>query len=210
MATKGASSKHSKALLLCGGLSVLSCLVVFAANLMGMVLVDEHNPISETISALAVGEFAWVIDAALILYAAGLAALAAGLYAWNLGKIRWKVGTLAVGLVAIAIIVIAVFNEYAGAANAGANIHRKSVYALGLLFPLATLLLAVGLGKVDPIWYRYSLSTCLVWIIFAPLFFYIPTNFDGAYERFIASIMVAWFFIVSFQLLKRGLEKGST
>ena len=31
------------------------------------------------------------------------------------------------------------------------------------------------------------------WIILGPLFFFVPTSWDGAYERMLAGIMLVWF-----------------
>ncbi|MEL6383500.1 MAG: hypothetical protein AAFQ89_13825 [Cyanobacteria bacterium J06626_18] len=59
-----------------------------ATNLIGAVVVDEHNLIRETISALAIEKFAWIQDMGLDFFAAGLIACAIALYSWQLGGFR--------------------------------------------------------------------------------------------------------------------------
>ena len=41
-------------------------------DVIGIMLVDDHNPISDTISALAIEKYAWVQDIGLELYAVAL------------------------------------------------------------------------------------------------------------------------------------------
>lgn len=74
----------------CAAVALLGCVLVTAANLIGILIVDDHNPISETISKLAIGDYAWIQDFGLDAFAVSLFALALGLYlsltgGWRLG-----------------------------------------------------------------------------------------------------------------------------
>ena len=203
------NSSGSKLSLICGVIGIFGCLAVIVSDVIGIILVDRHNPISDTISALAIEKYAWIQDTGLDLYAIAIIACAIGLYAWNLGGIKWKIGTILLFLLGIDIVLIAEHNQYAGREGVGASIHIQCVYALALLFAAVTLLLASALRKVGRNWYRFSLGIAIFWIVLAPIFFFVPTNIDGAYERFISLITIAWVAAVSWLLIKKGQGKLS-
>lgn len=185
---------------ICGVIGLLGCFGAIAANIVGIILVEQHNPISK----LAIGKHAWIQDLGLDLFAGTILATAIGLYTLRLEPIRWKIGTALLVLLSIDVVLIAEHNQYAGRAGVGASIHIQCVYALGLLFALATFLLAFGLHKVSRIWYRFSLGISILWTVLGPIFFWVPTRWDGAFERFVALIMVTWFAAISWLLMIRA------
>lgn len=192
--------------LTCGVIGLIGSFAAVIANLVGIIVVEQHNPISETISKLAIGEYAWIQDLGLDFYAAGVVACAVGLYAWNLSKIHWKVGTLCLVSLGVIVILIAEHNQYAGQPeNNGQAIHMQLVYAFGILFALSTLLLAFGLRRVGQNWYRFSIGMAIMWVLLAPIFFYIPTTWDGAYERLLGLLVFSWTVAMSWLLVQRGL-----
>lgn len=200
--------RPTKLLQICSIVGLLGCFGVIAANVIGIFVVEQHNPFSETISKLAIGKYAWIQDFGLDLFAAAILATAIGLYTLRLEQIRWKIGTALLVLLSIDVVLIAEHNQYAGREGVGAAIHIQCVYALGLLFALATLLLAFGLRNVSRAWYRFSLGISIVWTVLGPIFFWVPNSWDGAFERFVALIMVAWFVAVSWLLLQWGRRSG--
>ena len=202
MDTKKSSS--NKLSLVCGIIGIFGCISVIVADIIGIIVVEKHNPISETISALAITKSAWIQDLGLDFYAAAAIACAIGLYAWNLEGMRWKIAAILLGLLGVDIILIAEHNQYAGRPGVGAAIHIYCVYALAVLFALVTLLFSFGLRKVGRNWYRYSMGTAIVWTVLAPIFFFVPTNIDGAYERFISLITISWVAAISWLLIKKG------
>ena len=127
-----------------------------------------------------------------------------GLFVWNLGGLRWKTAAVLLGLLGVDVILIAEHNQYAGRPGVGAAIHIYCVYALAILFAATSLLLSFGLRKVGRNWYRYSMGTAIIWTILAPIFFFVPTSIDGAYERFISLITISWVAAISWLLIKRG------
>ena len=199
-----------KLYLVCGSIGIFGCVSVIIADIIGILIVEDHNPISETISSLAIKKYAWVQDLGLDLYAAAMIACGIALYTWNLDGLRWKIGTVLLGILGIDVILIAEHNQYAGREGVGASIHIQCVYALAVLFAAITLLLSFGLRRVGRNWHRYSLGTSIVWIVLAPIFFFVPTNVDGAYERFISLITISWVAAMSWLLIKRGQGKLST
>jgi hypothetical protein len=198
-----------KLLNICGAVGLLGCLGVLIADVVGILLVEKHNPIRETISKLAIGKYAWIQDLGLDLLAAAIMAIAIGLYILKLEHIRWKLGTALLALLSIDVIFIAEHNQYAGREGVGTAIHLQLVYALGLLFALSTLLLAFGLRKISRDWYRFTLGTSIVWTVLGPVFFGVPTRWDGAYERFVALIMVAWIASMAWLLLQQASQRLS-
>ena len=201
---KEKDKSSSKLLLVCGIIGIFGCLSVIIANIIGIIVVESHNPITETISALAITKHAWIQDLGLDLYAAAMIACAVGLYAWNLGGLRWKTAAVLLGLLGVDVILIAEHNQYAGRPGVGAAIHIYCVYALAILFAATSLLLSFGLRKVGRNWYRYSMGTAIIWTVLAPIFFFVPTSIDGAYERFISLITISWVAAISWLLIKRG------
>jgi hypothetical protein len=192
--------------LTCGVIGLIGSFAAVIANFVGIIVVEEHNPISETISKLAIGEYAWIQDVGLDFYAAGVVACAVGLYAWNLSKIRWKLGALCLVSLGVIVILIAEHNQYAGQPeNNGQAIHRQLVYAFGILFALSTLLFAFGLRRVGQNWYRFSMGMTIGWVLLAPVFYYVPTAWDGAYERFLGLLVFSWTVGISWLLIQRGV-----
>ncbi|KAI9132269.1 hypothetical protein ON05_001970 [Acaryochloris sp. CCMEE 5410] len=122
-----------------------------------------------------------------------------------MGKAKWKVGTAMLMLLGIDVLLISEHNKYAGRADiSGAAIHIYCVYALGILFTLIPILLAFGLRNVHPRWFTFSLGIGIAWAILSPIFFFVPTAWDGAYERFLALLMISWVIAISWLLFWRG------
>ena len=190
--------------LVCGAIGIFGCLSVILADIIGILVVEKHDPISETISALAITKSAWIQDLGLDFYALAMFACAIALFKWNLGDWRWRTSSVLLGLLGIDVILIAEHNQYAGREGVGASIHIQCVYALAVLFAAITLLASFGLRKIGQNWYRYSMGTAIVWTILAPIFFFVPTNIDGAYERFISLITISWVTAISWLLIVKG------
>ena len=194
---------------ICGVIGIIGCIAAIATDIIGIIVVQDHNPISETISSLAIEKSAWIQDIGLDFYAAGMIACGIGLYVLNLEGLRWKIGAVLLGLLGIDVILIAEHNQYAGREGVGASIHIQCVYVLAVLFAAISLLLSFGLRRVGRNWHRYSLGTAIVWTVLAPIFFFVPTNIDGAYERFISLITISWVAAMSWLLIRRGQGKLS-
>ena len=200
-------TSKSRLLQVCGYIGLFGCIAAVVTDIIGIIVVEKHNPISETISALAITKYAWIQDLGLDLFALGLIACAIGLFSWNLNGATWKIGAFLLFLLGIDIVLIAEHNQYAGREGVGASIHIQCVYVLGLLFTLLTLLFATGLRKLGRNWYRFGIGITIFWVISAPTFFIVPTNIDGAYERFTAMIMLTWVAAISWLLIRKGQGK---
>jgi hypothetical protein len=194
--------------LICGVIGLIGCVVVVAADLIGILMVERHDPISETISKLAIGKHAWIQDVGIDFLAAGFLANAVGLFAWRFGKARVKTVAVLLGLTAVDLVLIAEHNQYAGRDNEGAQIHTYCVYALFGLFVVASLLLAFDLRQFGSTWWALSLAASLAWIIGGPIFMYIvPTSWDGALERLLGLVMTGWLAMLSILMVQRGRRR---
>ena len=173
--------------------ALFGCLAVVLADVIAWaVIVENYSPISETISALAVGPGSWLLDLGLWLLAGGCVALGIAMYRWRPDGSLWVFGSVAVMLLGPDIGVIALFNEYAGTRNAGANVHLNAVYVLGVLVALAALLVVPALKMLDDRLGRRSLWFGIAWVVLAPIFFIVPDSWNGAYERALALMLLSW------------------
>jgi len=191
----------------CGAVGIAGSLASVLTDLIGIIVVDSYNPVSQTISNLAIGDYAWIQDVGLNLYGISLMICAIALWRWNLGDWRWRLGSVLLFVLGGDIIVISEHDQYAHLPDsAGKSLHLYAVYALGLIFSVVCFLLSHGLRKLGRKWRRFSQITAVVWIIFAPPFFKIPTGIDGLYERFAAAILLGWTIVVSWLIFRRGSE----
>ena len=200
---------NTRILLACGLVGLFGCVSVIVTDFIGIAAVDGYNPISQTISALAITEKAWIQDTGLNLFAASFVACAIGLFSMNLGGWKWKAGAFALLLLAIDVLLISEHDKYAGREGVGASIHIYCVYALGILFTLAPALLSSGLQKVGRGWQHFSRWAAICWAVLSPVFFFVPNGWDGAYERFISLIMITWVSLISWLLVQKGLRRRS-
>ena len=188
----------------CGLIGLTGCASVVASDIIAWSLVENYSPISQTISDLAAGASSWLLDLGLYLFAAAWFAVAVGSWAWRLAGLSWRIAAASAALLGLDILIIASFNQYAGQENLGANVHLKAVYALGVLFALACLLASLGLRKLSGSLGRSSLIVGIAWTILSPLFFFVPDAWNGAYERFLAVMLVTWLAALSWLLLQRS------
>lgn len=173
----------------CGFLALLGCLLVSLGDVAGAI-VAGHNPISETISKLAIGEHAWIQDLGLDAYAVGVAALSFGLFLRIEGDVRWHAGLALLVALSVNIFLIAEHNQYAGRPGRGAAIHIYLVYILYGLVALIPILLAKEVRYFGQKWRTYSYTFASLWLVLAPFFFLVPDWVNGAYERFLALFLV--------------------
>lgn len=199
----------NKLLLLCGLIGIFGCVSVVITDLVGIIVVDGYNPISQTISALAIGRKAWIQDVGLNLFVISFLACSIGLFSLNLGGWKWKAGAGILPIIALDILIISEYDRYADLSSFGSTVHYVCVCVLGVLFTLAPALLSFRLQMISRGWQLFSLWTAIAWGVLSPIFFFTPNGWNGAYERFIALIMVAWVALISWLLVQKGLNQRS-
>lgn len=185
---------------ICGVLGIFGCIAVIVGDVIGIALHEKHDPISDTISMLAIGKYGWIQDRGLDLLALGYLALAIGLYAWKRKGAKWIISLIILVLIGFDLVMIAEHNQYAG--RPGYTIHRKLVFILAVLFLMLNILISSDLKSLKPFLKRFSIWIASLWLIFAPILLLIPDTWDGAYERLICALLVVWPTVVSYNLYK--------
>lgn len=189
----------------CGWIGLAGCLGVVLGNVAGILIYEQHDWIADTISALAAGRWGWIQDVGLVLFALALAACAVGLEAWGIGRTgARRAAVAALAVLTLDVLLIALHNEYGDRDSGKFVIHSWLVYALGVLVAVAMLAAAGPLGRCGQGWRRFSLGAGIVWVIAAPVFFVVPTGWDGLYERVVGLLFVAWVAAIAWLLLQRG------
>ena len=176
----------------CAALAAMGSIAVVAADLIGLAVNERVGFVADTISDLAAGRHAWIQDVGLYAFAAGLLALAAGLLRFRFGRWSWWIGAALLALLAIAIVVIGAHGEYGDRDVGGLVIHIYVVVALGIGFATVGGLLASGLSRIEGPWSRINGVLVVIWIVAAPVFFVVPTSWDGLYERGVAGVLLIW------------------
>ena len=176
-----------------GGIGMICAITPIPCDAISWILADSYNPISQSISNLAVGASSWLIDAGLWFFAAGCVAVAAGLWSLRIEARYWTAALVALMLTGVAVAVIARVNDYAGQVNPGINLHIWAVVGVGLFFLLTAWLSVPGLRHVSRGLASFSLGVGAVWIVLAPLYWFVaPDDWSGAVERLLALVMLAW------------------
>lgn len=172
--------------------AIIGAVALVLGNIIGSIVVPGHDWVADTVSDLAAGRFEIIQDVALYGFAGTLAALA--LAAAHLHRGNWQWSALALALLALSacVVVIAARNEYGDRDNEGVVIHIYLVYLLGLLFAGVFALAGRVGGALGGGFSRVSWGCCVLWAIAAPIFFFLPTSFDGLYERGLGVITLIW------------------
>lgn len=183
-----------------GSLGIFGCLAVILTDIIGILVHEAHDPISDTISMLAIGKYGWIQDLGIDLFALSFLALAIGLYSWKKKGTKWIISLIILVLLSAVFVLIAEHNQYAGGKEH--TLHRKLVYIMAGLFLLLNLLIRKDLGQLKSYLNRLSLWIAGLWAVLAAAFPFIPDGIDGAYERLVCVLLVVWPLAVSKELLK--------
>jgi hypothetical protein len=183
------------------GATALFALCVLAGDM----LVPGNDMMADTISAMAAGRMSWIVDTGIIAYASALMVLGLGAASVHPGGWRWSAGTA--GMVALGLVVFLVGfrNEYGdGDRERGETYHVIFVYILGALFVAVPLALSAGARRFGARYGRAMIAAALVWAEAAPWFFFLPTGYDGLYERGLGLISFAFVGTLSLLLIGAG------
>lgn len=192
-------------LIFLGGLGIVGTVATTVALVVASLIVPDHDWISETISDMGAGPLKILTDFALYGFAAALVATAMAASHAHLGGARWSIGTVSMAVLAAIVTIIASRDEYGDGDTVGVTIHTELVFALGLLFLVAMLSFAAGVAKQSRALGRTLVALGFTWGLAAPAFFFVPTHFDGLYERGLGLIAATFVICVAWTFLRRGL-----
>ncbi|QUJ75568.1 DUF998 domain-containing protein [Sulfitobacter albidus] len=175
-----------------GALAILGALTLVVGNIVASAVVPGHDWVADTVSDLAAGRYEIIQDVTLYAYAAAAMALGLGLAHLHPGARGWSGAILAQMFIALCVIVIGARNEYGDGDNDGIVIHIYVVYAMGAAYVAGFAASALALREAAPGLARGSWLASGLWAVGAPVFFMIGTAYDGAFERALGIVSVAW------------------
>ena len=181
----------------CAVLGVTGAAALVGANVWGSLVVPGHDFVADTVSDLAAGRYEYIQDIGLYGYAVALLALTVALAHLHAEDGRWNIGLAALGLTALLVTIIAARNEYGDNDSEGVEVHIYLVYAMGVTFTLAFACFAEGLDAIRPRYRALSYVIAVLWAVGAVIFFLLPTEWDGLWERGLGILTVIWVVAVS-------------
>lgn len=161
--------------------------------------------IADTISAMAAGPDMWLAEIGIYAFAFAFMAIALGAAAAHPGSWAWSAATM--GFVALGVIVflIGFRDEYGDDDRMTSEVvHIELVYTLAGVLALSTLLASQGGRLVDDRIAKHLRMLAGVWIVAAPVFVFLPTAYDGLYERLLGALAITIVVSVSRLLLRCG------
>ncbi len=173
-------------------ITVLGAIGLIGGNIVGSIVVPGHDFVADTVSDLAAGRYEIIQDVSLYGFAASLTALSLACAHLHNGVTRWSLLTFALILLALCVVIIGARNEYGDGDNEGIVVHIYIVYALGALFAAVFLLMALEGGRIAAFMPALSWGCLVLWGLGAPIFFLLPTEWDGLWERGLGVITVVW------------------
>lgn len=202
------ADERPELLIFCGALGIFGNLAMTVGTItMGLVL-PGHDPISDTISDLARGEYHVIMDTIFYLNAAALIALAIGAAHAHLGRWAWSLGLLILALTALDVVMLGLWDEFGATAEGeGWSVHVKLSTLLWPLFFIGPLAMAPAAGRIRPLYKWLFIASGVSWAIAAPAFFMSPDNIDGLIERIAGVCTLFWTVTLGWMQLHRGLYK---
>ena len=163
--------------------AVLGCVLLAASVIAADVVVPGHDWVADTISDLGAGRYEFIVDSGLYAFSAALVAIAVAAAHVHLGGRGWSFGIVAFALMGLIVFLVGARNEYGDSDNEGVVIHIYLVYALGVLMAVAPWAMARAAGQMGQGYTRLLRAIAVLWVLTAPVFFFLPTGIDGVYER---------------------------
>lgn len=169
-------------------LAVFGCVALTTSILIADFVVPNHDWIADTISDLGAGRYEFIVDIGLYAFSAALIGLAVSAAHVHLGDWDWSIGVVALIVFGLLVFLIGARNEYGDNDSDGWVIHIYLVYALGVAMTVTSFALARGAARASPRYRTILVATGIIWIISAPVFFFLPTDIDGIYERYLGLV----------------------
>jgi hypothetical protein len=173
-------------------IALLGISALLGSNVAGSIMVPNHDWVADTVSDLAAGSYEWIQDYGLYGYAATLFAAALGLSHLRLDGKLPGLSVVSLAMLGALVTVVGARNEYGDGDNDGVVIHIYLVYGLGVLFTVVFAAMVPGLRRFRRIYGHVSTGCAVAWGVGAPVFFLLPTAWDGLWERGLGVITCIW------------------
>jgi hypothetical membrane protein len=168
--------------------AILGCLIFAISILIADFIVPNHDWISDTISDLGAGKYEFVVDIGIYAFSSSLVSIALLSAHVHLGRWPWSLGVVGFAVLGLIVFLVGARNEYGDSDSEGVVIHIYLVYVLGFLFAALPLAMARDADCVGQTHCRILIGLSILWILSAPIFFFLPDSIDGIYERYLGLI----------------------
>jgi hypothetical membrane protein len=199
-----AVEEQPKLMIALGIFAIFGCLVFALSIYIADMVVPNHDWVSDTISDLAAGEYELIVDVGIYFFSGLIIATALMAAHVHMGGWRWSVAIVCLAILGLVVFLVGARNEYGDNDSESVVIHVYLVYAIGVLVTAIALLMAKGAGKAGDIYQRTLLAIAAVWAVSAPIFFLLPDDIDGAYERYLGLLAFALIFVLSKLFISRA------
>jgi len=186
---------------------IVGPVVLIVGDLAASLSIPGYSPVRDTVSSLALTSIGWLQSICFLAMALLLEIFVAGLF-FNIRRARgFYAGTVLLALCGFVLMLIATFHMDApgGPRTVDGIVHTMASYGLGLLFPIAILLLAPSF-RSTPNWRNMSIYTLVAGILAFGLiigaFFTEQTGWFGLYERIIILNALIWVEVVAIHFLR--------
>lgn len=191
---------------------IVGPIVVIVGDLVASLSMPGYSPVRDTVSSLALTRIGWLQSICFLAMGLLLEIFVAGLF-FNIRRGRgFLAGIVLLALCGFVLMLIAAFHMDAPGAlrTIDGTIHAIASYGLGLLFPIAILLLAPSF-RSTPNWkniFIYTLAAgILAFVLIIGAFFTEQTGWFGLYERIIIGNALVWVEVVAVHLLRVLLRR---
>lgn len=187
-----------------GWYSIAGCILFVISILIADFVVPDHDWMADTISDLGAGRYEFIVDVGIYSFSASLMSIALLSAHVHLGGRNWSVGIVGFAVLGLIVFLVGARNEYGDNDNEGVVIHVYLVYALGLLMAYLPWAMSAGAARADQAFGKILKVISVVWIISAPVFFFLPNDIDGIYERYLGLVAMAVIVTMAWVFLQRG------
>lgn len=173
-----------------GRYAILGCAIFAISILIADFVVPKHDWVADTISDLGAGRYEFIVDIGIYAFSASLISIAILAAHVHLGGLHWSMGIIGLMALGLLVFLVGARNEYGDNDTEGFVIHRYLVYGISALTSLVPFLMSSGAARIARAYRPTLIGIAIVWAVCAPVFFFLPDNVDGIYERFLGTIVV--------------------
>ena len=190
---------------------IVGPIVVIVGDLAASLSTPGYSLVRDSVSSLALTGIGWLQSICFLAMALLLEIFVAGLF-FNIHRARgFHAGIILLALCGFVLMLIATFHmDHPGAPPIDGTIHTLASYGLGLLFPIAILLLSPSF-KSTPNWKNIFVYTLIAGVLALALivgaFFTEQRGWFGLYERIIIGNALVWVEVVAVHFLRLLLRR---